>query len=368
METLELLQKLCEIPAPSGYEVDIARFVYQYCKSFASAVEVDHAGNVMARVGSPRPGAPRVMLFAHLDEVGFVVKKVETDGFLRIARIGGIPEKSIAGQLIDVLGARGPIRGVIGTRAHHLTPQELKYRVVPIEEGYVDVGCHSADEVHELGIEVGVPAVYTRTFWRTNSRVFANALDNRIGLTAILKAGEALAGPDERAEVWIVATTQEEFSLRGALPAVRAVQPQMAICVDISPACDTPELKGHADSRLGGGPIISRFTFHSRGMLLGLIPDPSLFIAAETAARAHGIPIQYGAMHGILTDASYVQYEGTGIATIDMAIPTRYTHAAVECCDIQDLDRLIQLIEWTVRQWSASPLKTRRDLVLRDPE
>ncbi|MCL6549021.1 MAG: M20/M25/M40 family metallo-hydrolase [Alicyclobacillus sp.] len=368
METLELLQKLCDIPAPTGYEIDIARFVHRYCRMFASAVEVDHAGNVLARVTPPRPDAPRAMLFAHLDEVGFVVKKVEPDGFLRIARMGGIPEKSIASQRIVVLGTKGPVPGLIGTRSHHLTPQDLKYRVVPIEEAYVDLGCRSRAEVAELGIEPGTPAVYERSFWRAGPRVFANALDNRIGLTAILKAGEALAQSAPETEVWIVATTQEEFSLRGVLPAVRALQPQMAICVDISPACDTPELIAQADSRLGGGPIVSRFTFHSRGMLLGLIPDPALWEAALAAARALSIPVQHSAMHGILTDASYVQYEGSGIATLDLAIATRYTHAAVECCDVGDLEQLIQLLEGTVRQWSSGPLKSRRDLVLRGLE
>lgn len=361
---LGLLEDLTRLAAPAGFEVPAARFVYRHLRAFASLVTTDALGNVMARVTPERNAAPRIMLFAHLDEVGFIVKKVEASGFLRVARIGGIPEKSMAGQAVQVLGRRGQIAGVIGTRSHHLTTPELKYQVVPVDQVYVDVGLSTAAEVEAAGITVGTPIVWSRHFTRTGERVFANALDDRAGLAALLAVGAAIAkDPPSGAEVWIVATVQEEWSLQGAVPAVRAIQPDMAIGVDISPACDTPELAGQTDVAIGHGPVISAFTFHGRGMLLGLIPDQALSAVAFAAAESAGVAVQRGVLFGGLTDASFVQYQGRGIPSLDVAIAVRYTHAPVECCDTRDLMGLQQLLTDLPGRWAHSDTRNRGDLV-----
>lgn len=361
---LDLVEELTRIPAPAGFEVPAARFVYRHLRAFASHVTVDALGNVLARVTPERSGKPRVMLFAHLDEVGFMVRRVEPTGLLRVARIGGIPEKSMSGQLVRALGQRGDLPGVIGTRSHHLTPPELKYQVVPVDQVYVDLGLGSAAEVEAAGVVVGTPVVWERHFSRRGRRIFANALDDRAGLAALLGAGAAIAkAPPSEAEVWIVATVQEEWSLQGAVPAVRAVEPDMAIGVDISPACDTPELAGQSDVALGQGPVISAFTFHGRGMLLGLIPDPALSAVAFAAAERSAVPVQRGVLFGGLTDGSFVQYQGRGIPSLDLALATRYTHAPVESCDIGDLEGLERLLVELPARWAQSPDRSRADLV-----
>ncbi|MGZ7442703.1 M42 family metallopeptidase [Paenibacillus sp. TH7-28] len=363
-ETLKLLEKLTSIGAPSGNEVPLAKYLSNYMRSFAEEVVVDHLGNVMGRITPLRPDAPRIMISAHMDEVSFMVHKIQPDGFLKITRNGGIPEKNLLGQLVELLGDEGPVKGLIGTRSHHLTGMDQRYQVVPIEDLFVDAGFRSKEEAEAAGIRVGTPVVYKRTFFRSGSRVFSNALDDRIGITAMLEAGKRLAKERVDAEVWLVGSVQEEWSLRGILPATRYLKPDMALCIDIYPATDTPDLNAKADLGLGKGPVISEYNFHGRGTLMGLIPDQALRDTAIEAARQGGIPIQRGALIGVLTDASYVQYEGTGIATLDMAIAARYSHSAVESSDIEDLRQLIDLIVRTTLLWPAMPQKTRKDLIL----
>lgn len=363
-ETLRLLEELTSIGAPSGNEVPLAKYLSNYMRSFAEEVVVDHLGNVMGRITPAKPDAPRIMISAHMDEVSFMVHKIQPDGFLKITRNGGIPEKNLLGQLVELLGDEGPVKGLIGTRSHHLTGMDQRYQVVPIEDLFVDAGFRSKEEAEAAGIRVGTPVVYKRTFFRSGSRVFSNALDDRIGITAMLEAGKRLAKERVDAEIWLVGSVQEEWSLRGILPATRYLKPDMALCIDIYPATDTPDLSTKADLGLGKGPVISEYNFHGRGTLMGLIPDQALRDTAIEAARQGGIPIQRGALIGVLTDASYVQYEGTGIATLDMAIAARYSHSAVESSDIEDLRLLIDLIIRTALLWPAMPKKTRKDLIL----
>lgn len=364
-ELLPLLQSLTRIMAPTGFEMPASRFVYDYLQGFAEEVSVDVLGNVLGRVTSARPGAPRMLLFAHLDEVGFMVKKIEANGFLRIARLGGIPEKSMASVRLEILGSKGTVSGVIGTRAHHLSQPEHKYRVVPLDEAYVDVGRGSREEVLALGIDVGTPAVYQRQFWTQGSAIYANALDDRAGLAALLTAGKELANdPPVGLEIWLAATVQEEWSLKGIQPVVHKIKPQAAIGVDIAAACDTPELAGSADVSLGKGPVLSAYTFHGRGMLLGLIPDQALFETARMAAEAAKVPIQRAVFFGGLTDASFAQYEEGGIASLDIALPLRYTHAPIECCDAADVQRLITWLVAIAPTWCGQAQKSRRDMVI----
>ncbi|XID90749.1 M42 family metallopeptidase [Paenibacillaceae bacterium WGS1546] len=363
-ETLDLLKKLTEIGAPSGNEIPLARFLVDYMRSFAQEVEVDRLGNVMALVTPRKPGAKRIMISAHMDEVSFMVHKIQQNGFIKITRNGGIPEKNLLGQLVELLSDQGSISGLIGTRSHHLTGVEQRYQVVPIEDLFIDAGFRSKEEAEAAGVRVGTPVVYKRTFFRNGSRIFSNALDDRIGITAMLEAGKRLAAAEPDAEIWLVGSVQEEWSLRGILPATRHLKPDMTLCVDIYPSTDTPDLDYKADLALGGGPVISEYNFHGRGTLMGLIPDPALRDTALEAARQAGIPVQRGALIGVLTDASYVQYEGTGIATLDMAIAARYSHSAVESSDVEDLKQLIELIVRTTLLWISSPQQSRKDLIL----
>lgn len=369
-ETLELLKELTNIPAPSGNEMTLSKYIYHYMKTFAEEVDADNLGNVMACVTGRKPGAVRILLTAHQDEVSFIVRKIEPNGFIKIQRTGGIPEKNLLGLVVLLMTDKGICTGLIGTRSHHLTSQEERYQVVPMMDLYIDAGFTSAEEAAEAGVHVGTPVVYQRTFYVNGHRIFSNALDDRIGLASILQVGKRIASRKDEmdAEVWIGTNVQEEWSLRGIIPLTRMVEPDAVLCCDMYPATDTPDLKGIADLGLGNGPVISEYNFHGRGTLMGLIPDAALRDTALEAARQLGIAVQRGVLIGVLTDAAYVQTEGKGIATLDIAIPARYSHSAVESSDLRDLKEYMDLLERLIEIYPGRAAKNRRDLIVSSEE
>lgn len=340
-----LIQELTAIPAPAGFEDPM---IARMRDTFATIGEpaVDRLGNVMVRVTEPRsPAAPRVMVFAHMDELGCIVRKIEPDGFLRIERLGGLPEKSLAGQRMLVGTVTGEyLDAVVGTKAHHLTPAAEKERVLPASEVFLDAGFSSRADALEAGVRVGSPVVYARSFSRRGEQIYANALDNRVGCAVLLALAELLGAIDIPGEVWLVASVQEEYNLRGVLPAARRVAPDLAICLDISPAYDTPDLAGGQDVVLGGGPTLGTYSFHSRGTLAGVIPNPKLLAFFEAVAAEAAIPVQRSVFFGGLTDASFLQLEQGGIPSIDIGFPCRYTHAPVEACHLGDVAGCVALL------------------------
>lgn len=345
MNLVQRLEELTGIAAPAGHEDAMIRRMRAGFEEAGLSVTVDPLGNIIAPVRRPRPGYPHVLVFAHMDEVGFIVRKIEPEGFIRLQRVGGIPEKSTAGQRIVFLGRDGPVQGIIATKAHHITEATEKYQVVPVSNAFADVGASSREEVISLGIEVGTPATWFPHFYRKDDVVQSKALDNRVGCVTLLALAEAAHTLKGGAGLTLIASVQEEFSIRGVVPAVRAVQPDLFVCVDITIAHDTPDTSGVGEVALGGGPSLGLFSFHGRGTLNGLIPNPKLIRFLETVARDHDVPFQRQIFFGGFTDASYAQLVGSGIPGVDLGIPARYTHSPVETCSLRDLRGAIALIQ-----------------------
>lgn len=346
MELISLLNDLTMIPALAGYERKMAQYMRTAMAPYADEIRIDTAGNLIAAINGSDQNAPRVMIFAHMDQLGFVVRKIEKDGFIRLERLGGIPEKVLPGTRMWVESEQGTVfPGVIGVKAHHATPAEEKYIVTPYSQLYLDIGAKSNDEVYKLGIEVGCPVVYKPSFEvLTGGRISATSLDDRGGCAILVKLAEFLASNRSAATIYLVGTTQEEFNLRGAMVAAAALLPDVAISLDVMISGDTPDLKECSELRLGGGPIIGMYSFHGRGTLNGTIPHPALVrLVKETAAREK-ITLQRNASTGILTDSAYVQLVGTGIPVIDLGFPARYTHTPVETCELSDLESLLSLV------------------------
>lgn len=342
------LKELTSLVALSGYEDPVITYIAEKMEPLVEDLEVDTLGNVVVQVNRVKDKDPyRVLFFAHMDELGFVVKKVEEDGFLRLERLGGIPEKSMAGQTLLIRSENELLPGVVGTRSHHLTGSEDKYRVLPVKEAYADFGFRSKKEAAEAGVYPGTPVGYARQFFNNGSMIFGNALDNRAGCLVLMELIRKIkkSYQDLPVEVHVVFSVQEEFNLRGILPAVRNINPDLAVAIDLIASGDTPELQGSSDISLGGGPCVNRFSFHGRGTLGGLIPNPKLVEHVLDVARDNEIPVQYGVFMGGLTDASFSQLENDGIPMIDLAFPARYTHAPVEAADLNDIFQLILLLE-----------------------
>jgi putative aminopeptidase FrvX len=339
--TLDLLQRLAAVHAPSGREEALGDVVAQLWAEAGTVVR-DGLGNLSVTIGE---GGPHVAFVAHLDEVGFIVRRIREDGFVRLQRVGGIPERVLAGQEIVLHGTNGPVRGVVGTWPHHYTPDADKHRVVTMDGLYLDLGVRSARAVtDELGVKVGDHGTYPRTFWTQGDTVFCNALDDRAGLAAITGALADVAGRVE-GTVTFIASVQEEFSIRGLVPTVRRVDPDVLYVIDISPATDTPEVgEAASEVRLGAGPVMHLYSFHGRGTLAGVIPPPRLVEHVATSAAGIGLDLQRAAFHGGLTDGSFAQLENDGIPSIELGVACRSTHTAVERCSAADLEGLRRLV------------------------
>jgi putative aminopeptidase FrvX len=362
MSWRELLKEMCLIPAVSGYEARLANFLVQAFAPYADEVSIDRVSNVIARITGTDPAAPTVMVFAHLDQLGLVVRKITADGFLRVERLGGVPEKVLPGLVVQILSETGKtVSGVIGVKSHHLTPHEEKYRVLPYQELYIDIGATSSAEVQALGIEVGTPVAYEPAFTvLQNGRVAATSLDDRGGCATLVRLAAAAAAQRPAATLYLVGTVQEEFNLRGAQVAAQVLKPDLAIALDVMVAGDTPDLADRLDLRLGGGPVLGMYSFHGRGTLNGTIPHPALVSLAKQAAAGAGLSLQRNAMVGLLTDSAYVQLVGAGIPVLDLGFPVRYTHTPVEVCALSDLDGLYRLSWELIRSLTPGMNLARR--------
>lgn len=341
----ELTMRLMQVPGLSGYEDRVRRVLAGELAALGIDSRSDRLGNLIATLEGTE-GAPSVMLFTHMDQLGLVVSRIEPDGFIRAERVGGIPERALPAQLVTLCVGEGrDVTGVVGHKSHHATPPDEKYRVVPYPELYIDIGESSAEAVRARGVDIGTPIVYhPRVVPLGDNRLAGTAVDDRAGCAIVFEAARALAARPQRPTVHIVFSVLEEFNLRGAMVAANALRPDIAIQIDLALTADTPDLKTRGEVRLGGGPVMSLYNFHGRGTLNGTIPHPALVRLFERTAAASASPLQRSASTGILTDASYVQLVGEGVATIDLAFPCRYTHSALEVCDLDDMAALVRLL------------------------
>ena len=259
-------------------------------RSSALGIETrtDRLGNLIATLdGDAR--APSVMLFTHMDQLGFVVRKIEADGLIRVERLGGVPESALPSQAVLFCVGEGRDRaGVIANKSHHATTPEEKYRVVPYTELYIDAGFASRDEALAAGIDIGTPIVYRPQAIDAVAEPHRRHVGRRPRRLRGDRRGRRarLIGQRKRPTVHFVFSVQEEFNLRGALTAAQVLKPDIAIQLDLLLATDTPDMGYRGDVRLGGGPAMSLYSFHGRGTLNGTIPHPALVALFERTAQA----------------------------------------------------------------------------------
>lgn len=332
------------IPGLSGHEERVARAIKDKLAAHGIASTSDRFGNLTATFPGD-PAAPTVMLFTHMDQLGFFVRKVEPDGLIRVERMGGVSERAMAAQAVVLCTDRGDLPGVIMNKAHHATGQDEKYRVLTAPEIRIDTGHGSRPAVEAAGIRIGTPVVYRpQVVELAGTRIAGTAIDDRAGCAVQIEVARRLATRAGGPTVHCVWTVQEEFNLRGAQVAAQRLKPDCAIQIDLLLAADSPDMAERGELELGGGPGISLYNFHGRGTLNGTIPHPAMVRLMEEAAAATGLPLQRSAMTGVLTDLAYVQLVGEGVAAIDVGFPLRHSHSALECCDTADLDALADLL------------------------
>ncbi|GFI15605.1 putative aminopeptidase YsdC [Lachnospiraceae bacterium] len=349
MEREELKAKLkeyMEIPRLSGYEEKMARRFYEDMKQYAHKVETDQAGNVIAAFPGTDSSVPSIMIFAHMDTIGFVITCITPEGFLKVDRVGGVPEKVLQGLGVRVGSENGDYYpGVFGMKSYHVLASPEKERAEGIGNLFIDIGAASEEEVRALGIWPGCPVVYDAYYKELlNDRICGSYTDDASGLTTLLQIAETLSRTPHKASVYLSGTVMEEFNARGAMLAQRKAHADMAICLLGAGAGDTPDLKGSNNVMLGNGVSVNLFNFHGKGTLNGnIIPKPMLEHLKRSAEKT-GIPIQRQAARGALSDSAYLQLEEGGIPCMDMGTPDRYSHSPMEVLDLKDLERTGELV------------------------
>jgi putative aminopeptidase len=359
------LADLVVIPGLSGFEGRVRRYLKGELGALGLASRTDMLGNLIVTLAGDA-ALPPVMLIAHMDQLGLIVRKIEANGLIRVERVGGVPERALAAQeVVLCVKGGGTIAGVIGNKSHHATLPDEKYRVLPYQEIAIDCGFASAAEAQAAGVEVGTPVTYAPNFVElAGGRIAGTAIDDRAACAVLLDLLARLKDVAGRPTLHAVFSVQEEYNLRGAITAAQALQPAICIQLDLVLATDTPDMASRGDVRLGGGPAMSLFSFHGRGTLNGCIPHPALVELFENTAAAAGLPLQRSAHVGALTETSYVQLVGPGVACIDLGFPTRYTHSALEVCDLADLSDLVRLLDHGLRAIDNSFTLDRDEYIL----
>jgi len=339
------LTALMAIPGLSGHEDRVRHAISDRLSSEGIASRSDRMGNLIATLDGAAD-RPSVMLFTHMDQLGFIVRKIEDGGLIRVERLGGVPERALASQAVTLCVGEGrDVDGVLYNKAHHATQPDEKYHVTKIADALIDTGHGSRAAVEAAGIRIGTPVVYKpRILPLADDRVAGTSIDDRAGCAVLLEVARSLKGRSDGPTVHIVFSVQEEFNLRGAVVAAQALQPDIAIQIDLMLATDTPEMADRGEMKLGGGPGMSLYSFHGRGTLNGVIPHPSAVRLMEETAAAEAVPLQRSAQSGVLTDLSYVQLVGEGVVSIDVGFPMRYSHSSLEVCDLGDLEGLTRLL------------------------
>ena len=342
---ISFLERLLDAAGPSGFEVRAARVWRKEAETFAANVHVDVSGNSYATVGSGE--GPTVMLAGHIDEIGLQVTHIDEEGFLYVDEIGGWDPQVLVGQRVTIMGREGDVPGVIGKKAIHLQEPEERTKASKTRQLWVDVGAADRDAVKALGLRVGDPMVIAQGMVRlAGDKIASRAIDDRIGAFVVLEALRILA--DEApaiATATAVATVQEEIGYQGggARTSAWAIEPDVAIVVDVTFSTDVPDIdkKELGEHELGGGPVLSR----------GSAAHNGVFEMLAAVAEEEGIPYTIQASpKATRTDADGIHLTRSGVPTGLVSVPNRYMHSPNEVVSIEDLFNTARLIAAFIRK------------------
>ncbi len=344
-ESTDFLYRLLNTPSPTGFESPGQKVWATRNRKFADAVESDAYGNAWATITGKQKGAPTIMIEAHADEIGFMVKYITDEGFLRLDRVGGSDWANARGRRLSIFGDKGEVRGIIGNTAIHIRDISGGEKAPQVHELYVDVGADSKKDVEKLGIRVGHPAVYSDSaepFGK--NRIVGRALDNRIGGFIISEVIRELSAKSKRPSATCVALNaiQEEIGGWGATMATKTLQPDLCLVLDVTHATDTPGIdhSKHGKVVLGGGPSLTH----------GSANHPLMVERLIEVAKEQEIPIQHEASSRYTgTDTDSIFHMNGGIPSALVSLPLRYMHSIVELADFSDVDKVIKLMAGFIR-------------------
>jgi putative aminopeptidase FrvX len=337
MELSKLLIELSNAFGPTGFEREV-REIFQKEVADAAEVSYDNLGGIIATHEGDATG-PRILLAAHLDEVGLMVRGVLPSGYLKVVPLGGWYTPALLAQRVLVRTKSGDHIGVIGAKPPHYMSEEEKNRQLKINDLYIDVGAGSRDEVTALGVEPGNPVVPAAQAKLINqaSAIVGKAFDDRAGCAAILKVISEL-DHNHPNTVYGAGTVQEENGAKGAGTIASIIKPDVCLVLEGAPADDFPDAGSIIQGRMGGGPQIRYFD-------PSMIANQALADMVIAEAKKQAIAYQVAVREGGGTDGAKLQLDGSGVPTIVIGVPVRYAHSHHGIISIKDVEATVQLVK-----------------------
>ena len=336
----DLLQRLSDAHGISGYEGNVRAIVRQELSSYGD-VRVDVPGNLIV---TKKGTTPSIMLAAHIDEIGLAVKHIDDNGFLKFVKVGGWFDQTLLNQRV-IVHSKDPCFGTIGSKPPHVMKDDERKKPVEAKDMFIDVGASSADEVADMGIEIGTSVSIDQNLVRlTNDRVTGKALDNRAGAALLIEVMKRTS--DVKPTVHAVFTVQEEVGLKGARTAAFGLDPDVAIAIDTCIAGDHPGItKDESAMEVGKGAAITVMDAGGRGV----ITHPKVLMWLRETAKKNKIAYQLDVSDGGTTDATAISLTRTGIPSGGISVATRYLHSPVEVLSLKDMESCADLIAHAVR-------------------
>ena len=331
----KLLATICNAFGPSGNEEEIRQILRKELEKYATEVHVDKLGNILF-YHRGKKGYPRIMLSAHMDEVGFIVTFLENEGFLRFETLGGITNSILPGQRVLFHGDKGDLKGIVGTKPPHIMTPEEQSKITPVEDLFIDIGAESADAARKKGADVGMMGVFDVEFADLGGGyVRGKALDDRAGCTVLAEVFKALK--DSPYNIVAVGSVQEELGLRGARTATWQVDPDYGLALEGTFAADVPGTRpDRMSSRLKSGPVV---TFMDKTVFT----HPTVLKTLIDVGKKKSIPFQFKKVPVGGTDAGAIHLTKAGVPSGTIAVPCRYIHGPAAIAHMDDLKNTIAL-------------------------
>ncbi len=334
----KLIQELISLPGACGQEHAVIKYLYERLKDQTDTCYVNGLGDLIVTKKGAFDG-PVLAVSAHTDEVGFIVKKIETSGLIRFEKLGGHDDRILLSQKVLVHGEKGPCPGVIGTISAHMQRFDNTSLIRNYREMYIDIGAADDQEVREMGVSEGDQITWNSPFTRCGkSRAYGHAFDDRCGCAVLVKAIENTDFSKVHGTLIGIFSTQEEVGLRGATAAASSIRPDVALAVDTTAVSDTPEAMMDKTLALGKGAGIKVMDF-------SLLASKAVWKFMRKIAEENNIPYQLEIFTGIGTDAGALHQGYDGVPSGVISIPSRYAHSNVEMIDMNDFENCEKLLE-----------------------
>lgn len=353
-EVTLLLQTLADAPGPPGFEEAVRRIMVGRMKPFADKISYDGLGSVIATQGTT---GPRVMIDAHMDEVGGMIRRVTPDGYLSMQMLGGWLDQALVDQRWVIIGSKGPVRAITGIRDGHLVSPDERTRVYPREAIFLDVGAQTPAEVRALGIEPGDPVVPDAPFAVLNGtdNYLGKAWDDRVGCAVIVEVMRRLSRAPHPNQIFYAATVQEELGARGARTSSELIKPDIGIALEGGVTGDSPGARPEeSQARLGAGPGLFLYD-------VSALPNRKFVALIKEVAKAQSIPLQVDLVQNYGEDSSEIQRSNGGVPTVNMVVPARHTHAHNGIINRKDFDRMVELLVAVIQRLDAATVARLKD-------